>query len=404
MKLEKEQVLQERKNKPQESKESSKVRDAIDLINGDIARRQGYKLDGDTLILGNGVKFKYSKLVIDRLKELGYGNKQNESLGKGIDMSKKQLKEELDDRTFGEYYDKLFELEFDNPKELDRFVKMLRWCADENEAKEILKDAKKKAIGTTAEEPPKGYERFEGYLNDPYQPLGVGAEVITKDGRHYWITDVDELDDGWAWGSPDKEDIKTGRGYSIWVKGIVFVKPHTYNESLKEGKDMSNKNLVDEIEERDIVVIVMDDEIEDYKYTNDYQADAHFAELSDMSDDELRKRGIKGFARLQGDFDFSEGRWVWTITDHYVVDDDYSQTFVDTVDEYVGTLPTWSWSDEEDIDESLKEGENMNKKSLVNESEETIKVPNDAWEYIDKIINKYFGKGEGWEEKINKEV
>ena len=46
----------------------------------------------------------------------------------------------------------------------------------------------------------------------------------------------------------------------------------------------------------------------------------------------------------------------------------------------------------------------MNKKSLVNESEETIKVPNDAWEYIDKIINKYFGKGEGWEEKINKEV
>ena len=105
--------------------------------------------------------------------------------------------------------------------------------------KELI--ASVKDIIVTSLPVPDGYERFIGF-NAPSQPLGVGAEVITKYGKHYWVTDVGKSGYTYVWGSPNKEDTKTGRGDSIYTKHIVFVKPHDYDydESLKEGKDVNN--------------------------------------------------------------------------------------------------------------------------------------------------------------------
>lgn len=210
--------LQERKNKPQESKESSKVRDAIDLINGDIARRQGYKLDGDTLILGNGVKFKYSKLVIDRLKELGYDNKQNESLG--IDMSKKQLKEDYisgengldmwqDDYMINaDSYSKEYRDNFLKIQKLKKEIKAaFNNCKTVKEANDCYKESVEK-VWDLAEEI---YNAFGGRGKTP---VGI------SDTLDYFEDAIGDFED----------------------KALTRIERETpKDESLKEGKDMDNK-------------------------------------------------------------------------------------------------------------------------------------------------------------------
>lgn len=83
------------------------------------------------------------------------------------------------------------------------------------------------------EQPPTGYEKFEGYLDNPYQPIEVGKKVITKDGEEYFITDVDDLNRAYLWVSRNRSDIASGRGHSLHKSEVEFISKETC-ESLKE--------------------------------------------------------------------------------------------------------------------------------------------------------------------------
>ena len=59
----------------------------------------------------------------------------------------------------------------------------------------------------------------------------------------------------------------------------------------------------EEDESKEVVLEIYKDEVLDYTYTDQYQADAQFAELDNMTDPELNGRGIIGYARLSTDDD-----------------------------------------------------------------------------------------------------
>lgn len=99
---------------------------------------------------------------------------------------------------------------------------------------------------------------------------------------------------------------------------------YDYNESLSES--------LDEDETSDIILEIYEDETSDFPYTDEYQADAHFAELEQMSDTDLNGRGIIGYARLmkndEGNFFLADKR--------YACDDSQIQLIDTAIDEFLG--------------------------------------------------------------------
>lgn len=65
-----------------------------------------------------------------------------------------------------------------------------------------------------------------------------------------------------------------------------------------------------------IIIYYEDDDKEEFEYSNNFEADAYFAELNEMSDDELKEEGIVGFAQLEKDDD-----GIYQIIDKYFVEE-----------------------------------------------------------------------------------
>jgi len=91
------------------------------------------------------------------------------------------------------------------------------------------------------DEPPAGYEKFKGNLDNPYQRIEVGKKVITKDGEEYFITDVDEMDRSYLWVSKNRSDIASGRGHSLHKSEVAFISKETC-ESLKKDDEKKGKD------------------------------------------------------------------------------------------------------------------------------------------------------------------
>ena len=73
-------------------KESASVREAISLLEGDLANEYGYTLDRNNIIYGNGRKYPISTQVYLRLKELGY-DKQSMKTSNVVYVPTMNLKE-----------------------------------------------------------------------------------------------------------------------------------------------------------------------------------------------------------------------------------------------------------------------------------------------------------------------
>lgn len=91
------------------------------------------------------------------------------------------------------------------------------------------------------DEPPTGYEKFKGNLDNPYQRIEVGKKVITKDGEEYFITDVDEMDRSYLWVSKKRSNIASGIGHSLHKGEVEFISKETY-ESLKKDDEKKDKD------------------------------------------------------------------------------------------------------------------------------------------------------------------
>lgn len=79
------------------------------------------------------------------------------------------------------------------------------------------------------QDPPEGFVKFDGYLNDPYQPIKEGMQVVSKDGTTYYVTSVDPMDDNYLWVSENEADVQSGRGNSLHKSDIAFV-----SDNMKE--------------------------------------------------------------------------------------------------------------------------------------------------------------------------
>lgn len=197
----------------------------------------------------------------------------------------------------------------------------------------------------------------------PLQLAGMGWEEWVDYCKD--ILDVDDLSNGQEyavssiWEDAQVDDIYDGNG-----NGIV----------TEESNGRSNE----------VVLVMHTDETEPYTYEEDYQADGHYSELEEMSDEEYEERDIIGFARI------SNGKLI----DQYIVSPEHKEQIKIDIEEYLennltedkdtGSYPYSEYMAEAD-DEIV--GEDMTRAEA---RELAIKLKNTAKDYIYITCKNYY--------------
>ena len=123
------------------------------------------------------------------------------------------------------------------------------------------------------------------------------------------------------------QEMMADQGYQITRADL-----DTYYKFVNEANGNS-LNESKEDETSDIILEIHEDETSDFPYTDEYQADAHFAELEQMTDPDLNGRGIIGYARLMKD---DEGNF-FLADERYACDDSQIQLVDTAVDEFLAS-------------------------------------------------------------------
>lgn len=89
-----------------------------------------------------------------------------------------------------------------------------------------------------------------------------------------------------------------------------------YQAQFAESIELpENEHLFDDDDEAAVVLVVYEDENEPYEYASDYQAEAHYAELEEMTAEELTQRGILGFVLFERNEDHQ-----FVVIDRFIAD------------------------------------------------------------------------------------
>ena len=228
-------------------------------------------------------------------------------------------------------------------------------------------------------------ERLHDYLEENPQVVKYAKSALKRDHKRYskGETDQDYLD-------MVNKDLEEQEYYLNNFSDAVFrldtiVRDNLFKAIIDGIKKYGADTLKESVEGDKETYFAT---IEPHSGHFEYAKDSDTKTAQDIIDNAVRETGVTKVRSWFKDFYYGDRQQV----------EKFASICKNNLDDFL-----WIVKGAEILTPEIKKALGLKLDDTV-EDDETIKVPNDAWKYIDKIVDKYFGKGEGWEEKINKEV
>lgn len=149
----------------------------------------------------------------------------------------------------------------------------------------------------------------------------------------------------------------------------------------------------------DVVLVIYDDETDVNDYYDDREADAHIAELKEMTDEDLDAQGILGYARLTRDED---GKFIIVRDEDYVADSANETVVIEQIQHWLSKYNSKNESFEDDKKNILVETNSMLKKAYDGSYYTIVGAGGDIneWKqgYQDLLDKEGIGKIKEWVE------